>query len=104
MSQKPEPGFSSAGGSNLSDTALQNLANQKAKEAAAKVEEKQVMFNKLQQVWRKKRVKQVMQQELVNKGATAQVAQSYVMSLENDDLQRYQDERADSDLSKRFTR
>lgn len=62
------------------------------------------MFNKLQQVWRKKRVKQVMQQELVNKGATAQVAQSYVMSLENDDLQRYQDEKADSDLGKRFTR
>ena len=57
-------------------------------------------------MWRKKRVKQVMQQELVSKGAAAQVAQSYVMSLENDDLQRYHDEKAatSSDASKRFTR
>ena len=65
----------------------------KLQEAQRKVkqmtEERQVMLSKMHQVWRKREAKEQLTQDLINQGAKANIAQSFVMSLDNDELQLY---------------
>lgn len=58
---------------------------------------------KLEEVRRRQRVKHVLQQELIAKGASAQSAESYIMSLEKADLTRYTDQSLPDD-NNRFAR
>ena len=44
---------------------------------------------KMEEVRKKQRMKKVLQADLMNKGASAKMAQSYVMSLDSENLSRF---------------
>ena len=46
---------------------------------------------KLEAVRRKQEIRRVLEEDLIKKGATAQMAQSFVMNLDNKDLTRVRD-------------
>ena len=55
---------------------------------------------KLEEIRKKQRMKRILEEDLVNKGATAQMAQSFVMNLDQQDLKRMHPQ----ETEKRFTR
>ena len=59
---------------------------------------------KLEQVRRKQRIKRFLAADLIKKGATAHMAESYVMSLGNDDLTRMKEEQQLPEEDPRFCR
>ena len=46
---------------------------------------------------RKKRIKRVLEDDLVKKGANLDLAQSYIMNLDSDDLTRVKDSQLQTD-------
>ena len=76
----------------------------KAKALALEAEKMNQLNDKLEQVKRKRRIKQLVAEDLVRKGASASLAKSYVISLEEDDLKRIKESQKLAENDERFVR